>query len=217
MTIYAVPIKDKIVHININIPDNAQNVGLMLSDGLDSTILLCALALQSKVQNFSIIAFTVNIKTAILTAKKIIRAVEARYNIRIEFRSNVDNPGATRDAITPALRLIAVSEYIDIILTGVHIVPSKSVVLFNADYPTCPASSEYNKNYPKLYLPFYHLNKREIVGLAKYLNIIDILEMTESCPRASPKKCNQCFACLERTWGFFENGIVERNSYINLL
>lgn len=50
--------------------------------------------------------------------------------------------------------------------------------------------------------PFNHLFKYHCIDLFYKLGIEELIPLTHSCTQQPVGRCNQCYHCLERSWGF---------------
>ncbi len=60
-----------------------------------------------------------------------------------------------------------------------------------------------------IHTPLIDMNKKEIVLLAKELNIIDLMKYTHTCYEGQRPPCGKCAACIIRAKGFKEAGIKD--------
>jgi hypothetical protein len=54
----------------------------------------------------------------------------------------------------------------------------------------------------KILMPFNHLYKYHTVDVFYKLGLEELFELTHSCTQMKTSRCNRCYHCLERKWGF---------------
>lgn len=210
--------KDEI--IDIHIPEDVKSVGIFVSGGADSAILLSALAKEIQNRDVKLKAFTVSRVGASAYARMVIDAVTAKFGVPIEHVPNTPNPDAAHGSIRPALRHLLPDDSVDMIFTGVNDNPPRELVVLNEVYPNRPKGEN---PYPKIHMPFLPFWKSHVIALAKELDVLDIVALTHSCTERQIGRCGHCFQCDERRWAFEVNGIEnppepidQLNGYIQL-
>lgn len=199
----------------IDVPENIKSIGVFISGGLDSTILLYALLTYRKnnSKTFGITALTVNKTTSNLYSKRILNKLENLF-CSIPHVQDIDNSGSEAGAVTQAIARMKSDCRFDLIYTGVNANPPERLIKIRGPYPKRPSSNSH-KN---LVLPFMNLFKSHIIELAYILRADWILPYTHSCTEVDFGECFQCFACQERAWGFSANnkidqGLIKLNTY----
>lgn len=61
----------------------------------------------------------------------------------------------------------------------------------------------------RVFFPFNHLYKSHTIDLFYRLGIEELLELTHSCTQKVVGRCNRCYHCLERQWGFEQMNKVD--------
>ena len=64
-------------------------------------------------------------------------------------------------------------------------------------------------------LPFIKLNKKEILEIYQYFNILELAYITHSCTESTNERCNKCFQCFERQWAFDELKLINHDTRSN--
>ena len=190
---------------DIEIPTDAKTVGIMVSGGVDSAGLLCALAIELQNRpDVTLKAFTVSKVAAQIYAKGVIEAIAKKYGVQIQHCPDTANPDAAHGSIRPAIRALVADPTVDYLFTGVNDNPPKDVVVLNDFYPNRPTGPN---PYSKVIMPFMPKWKSHIVALAKHLDVFDILGLTHTCTERTVDRCGMCFACDERRWAFEANAV----------
>lgn len=196
---------------NLNI-DIYNKVGIFVSGGFDSAILLYILMKELKNKKNSF----VNIYTRIpVNEKKFYnkRYIDKITNFCIEKTNNTNvknilfyvEKQEKTNLFTVALNDLKNNE-IDIIYTAVSANPPDNVK-FSKD------SLEYERRNPNIkrkyyyddksiYMPFTNINKKEIYNLYKIYDITQLINYTRSCESKFIKigECGDCWWCKERKW-----------------
>lgn len=111
---------------------------------------------------------------------------------------------------------IALSKKINRIYSGLHMEDE----IINQMYPdrskkfTSVMSLLVNigtNNKVSLMLPLINMNKKEVIGLAKKINVP--FEKTWTCLEDDKNPCGKCSACIERIKGFKDNNIIDPLNY----
>jgi hypothetical protein len=61
----------------------------------------------------------------------------------------------------------------------------------------------------RLLYPFNHLYKYHCIDLFYQLELEELIHLSHSCTQLPVGRCNKCYHCLERSWGFAEVGRVD--------
>ena len=190
------------VSLVLNIEDNFKHIGIFLSGGIDSTILLWSLLKyrQEFKKKFLITCLSVDKVLAANYVQRILNLLAPYYG-EIDHHSGIDNSGSQPGAIRQAIYRMLADDRFDLIMTGVNSNPPETLIKIATSHPVRPASN----NHSKLVLPFMHLFKCHIIELAYQLQADWILPYTHTCTELLADSCHQCFACQERAWGFNYN------------
>lgn len=183
-----------------------KRVGLYTSGGLDSTALLCLIMSELKATNrldtISVVAFTI-IKGEGSTyyAARVVEQVSKHFGVKIEHQNNLGNNepafSAGRIGIVPIKMAYEANKYdMDIYQANNRMAPDN----IRPFYQTLKIFYEDEQVLYKA--PFLNLHKPQIMDLYYKLGCEDIIPYTHSCTVQAVGKCNTCYSCKEREWGF---------------
>ena len=167
-----------------------QDIGVFVSGGLDSAVLL-ALCAHLK-QQYSLPAilqtFTVPQGLDAQWSKQVIDWVETRYQLKLD-RTILGNASLPHDQrVIDGLH--TAKEFCDHLLLGDTTNPS--------DLPPGPRRDRSQS--PRYVQPFFDLTKDKVVQLGLELNLEELMHISNSCNLDS--NCGHCWACRERAWAF---------------
>lgn len=215
--------------INLKIGEQYQNIGLLFSGGVDSTLLLYLLGLQYPDRN--VFAVTAG------------HCGSNNWPIHIEYAQKVFDRvskelgyGAINYHVVHYLddneshhcnQVMKTWPHIDCWLIGQNAAPPKGSTTKDAHdrphdlYDTCPLphrktnlGEEWAEQHGRpIYRPLLRLNKKEIVCEYKRRSVYHLIEHTRSCPKVWPahhandfvKHCGECWWCLERKWSLIDD------------
>lgn len=172
-------------------------IGIMLSGGMDSALLLYLLA-----DTFSneITPFTVP-KTdgAALYVNGIIEWVNNKTNREIPNSKFIGDPNLYHGAIiNNAIKEIN-KEY-DFLYFAGNSYPEDVL-------PNGP--KRVRRKDPRHFQPFFDCYKNEIVKAYVDFDIMDLIPLTHTCTEQAEGRCNVCWQCKERIWAFNEINIED--------
>ena len=189
--------------MNISIPENCENINILVSGGVDST-LLTYLVLQQ--YDKPVICHFINNSED--TLKRIFEPLDKYFKSKFEKRYTVRMLKHQQLFIRDAVQLI-LSVYPGVVLTGcnkvvTHFTPT---VYIRGDTPPVrgPALNEIHLR------PFIDMDKVEILKVYLKENILDLLKLTRSCGLPGTDRCNGCYFCMERAWAASVLNIVDDN------
>lgn len=160
------------------------NIAVLLSNGLDSTVLHGLL----KIVHDNI--------TTINLIRPTLRDINYSADIHMELLDGDDEYHRVRDTI-----LYNIMPHYDQVWNGENAIPNNKWFLEHPDVPN-RCEHEVDDGY---YSPFLFLQKPEIVSLAKKYDI-DI-RRTVSCIVNKDTHCKNCWFCKEREYGYTENNL----------
>ena len=185
----------------LTLPHTISSVGIMVSGGLDSALLLYLVAKEIHDTNstISLNVFCVPRPTdgSNSHALAVVDYVNTEYNISsYTIRGDVDMHHST----------IVYFAYRDIVSEGL----SDCIFLgdtANPDTPlqgVCPTAwpnrlTDHNKD---VYQPFLQYSKKYIIALIDMFDLMTLAKLTHSCTAHKHKRCDKCFQCKERAWAF---------------
>lgn len=178
------------------------SIHIMVSGGMDSALLLYMIAkLSNGLHDIS--TYTVA-KTdgAWFHSKNIIDWAQHRFPNIIRHIA-VGNPGLEHDMQVRSGYIEAIAKHkAPVLYLGENQNPPAEF-LMGGLYPNrMPPGTKH----PYLVTPFLHLYKSHIAELCKQLDLDDLIELTHTCTALMVGRCNECFACTERAWGFSQIG-----------
>jgi len=188
----------------VNLRNNKINrVGVFVSGGIDSAILLCLVILELKATNrldsTEITAFTV-IKNEGSTyyAQRVIDKISNLFGISITHINNLLNDTEAIGRVgEKTIRKVYNDTYDDTILyMAVNQMAPDDVRTFSQTLKI-----KYQKN-NIFQSPFLSLHKPQILDIYYKLGCKNIIQYTHSCTVQSIGSCNNCYSCKEREWGF---------------
>ena len=210
MSHYILNKSDTIREIDIELNQDQPKIGVFLSGGLDSAVLLYALLLEREKtkKKIEFTALTVSKVSADVFAGRIVQVLREKFG-QINHATHIDNEGAAAGTITPAIQRQLRGQQFDLVYTGINSNPPTEK--FYSKWGVFPKRPDVSPH-DTLILPFLKLYKSHIIELAVILKIEHIVAMTHSCTEQTDSRCSICFACDERAWGFKENHILDPGS-----
>lgn len=174
--------------------DKKQRYGILISGGLDSTILLSLLAKENA--NLCIQPFTIpKSDGAMLYVNNIIQQINKKFNTNIPETIQVGDPTVHhRQQSSTAVKEIFSKFNIDYLYIGINPVPPEL-----ANVQGAPARDFTIKD-PRIIFPFANYYKDKIISLVD--NLDELAEITHSCTELTESRCNVCWQCQERAWAF---------------
>lgn len=170
--------------------------GLLLSGGLDSSILLYLLIKSNPSINLRI--FTIP-KTdgAALYVNPIIDYYNKKFNLCLPHAVHVGDPTVHhRKQSTTAVIDILQNHAVDYLFIGINQNPPELNSL-----PGAPLRDKQS-THPKVIFPFVDMYKDEILQIMYDEGQEDLINLTHSCTEQQVGRCNKCWQCTERAWAF---------------
>jgi 7-cyano-7-deazaguanine synthase in queuosine biosynthesis len=177
-------------------------IGVLMSGGLDSSILAAITKKEHQVIGYSY-EQTTNNK---IFAKKICDI------LNIEYQSLENFPLIKkRSAIYAANKVLDLNK-VDLVYIGITKNPPIPI-LYNTDIPTRIIEGETINN--RIKAPFSEMYKNEVldIGLKNVPEINEIIKYSHTCCATKGKRCNKCFNCQERTWAFDKLKVIDHGKY----
>jgi hypothetical protein len=182
-------------------------IGLFLSGGLDSAILLCLILTElkniDKLKEIPVVCFTVkkeNIPT--YHATNVLSYAQHKFNVSITHVNDISNDiEADKLGVLSKDAIQFVKNYSSnmIVYLGQNKMAPDNIRPFsqrlNADYGDNKASGKFIS-------PFLFLHKPQIIDLTYQLGCEEIIQLTQTCSARSVGACGKCCSCEERKWGF---------------
>tara|TARA_B100001758_G_C18382628_1_gene598165 strand:- start:316 stop:978 length:663 start_codon:yes stop_codon:yes gene_type:complete len=207
-------------------------IGVVVSGGLDSTVLWHYMYGICKERNQKIIPFTVPKNDGALTyASRMLEWSTKRYGDKTLHPIVINSKGvdwSKKDyqGEEVARQLIdGIKEIMDLglagyVYTGVNEYPPNYETLCSYHTPgPRNLSRDSDVNYRGrpvsdiVRQPFADYTKADIIKFANDLGILDeVAELSHSCVELIRGRCGECFWCKEREWGFAEAGHVDKGT-----
>ena len=195
----------------LTIPEN-RSIGIMLSSGADSAILLYLMCLELLYTGRSVdeikYVFTIpKVDGAELHSAKIVNWINQDLDINLpqptiisaENLSELDHSMQVRDSVRACF---------------VKYDPTaKDLFIFLADQRAVPKPWPFDEGiepyrvadnpFPEIIsLPFNHLYKSHTIDLHFIFGTEPLLELSHSCTQMKSGRCKKCYHCHERQWAF---------------
>ena len=194
---------------NFTIPP-VDNIGIFMSGGLDSSamlsLILKELDITNRLNSVSLTAFTINKPTGEpLYATRILKKFEEHFQIKIPHMNNIAN---TEEAISLGrmdhnVIIETCKQFNGVMYLSGNNMPSSDIKSFNG-----ALGFTYTQT-PLYQLPFIDLLKPQMIDILYKLGTDFIMPYTHSCSKQLNGKCNKCYSCEERSWGFQELALVD--------
>lgn len=185
--------------MKINIPA-AGIIGLYLSGGVESSLLLYLLSLQYPRREIKACVLIKPERINLTSVNNVLVWVENKTHKKL-IREDIfpDPKWNPAKVIVGWGNTLLNTKTIDMLITGGN------------DYPIGILDDMPVRQYmagKNVYHPFKGMLKTEIVNIYKQLDALELLHMTHSCFDDMTSHCGVCVNCRERFWAFKELGIV---------
>ena len=186
--------------ISISIPEDAKQVGVLASGGIDSTIVLYMVIQELKRTNSTLPlrVFTVPFVSCVETVFRLLSLPEFQYDF-LTFEPNIDNgDGLNREKTTPGIRN-AVKNSLSFpgiyVFTGLTSNPDQ---LNNTSGVPIRAKTHKENEI----IPYQFLLKTHTIATYYALKVEHLLQNTFTCTENKYTACGECYACREKAWAF---------------
>lgn len=200
MIILAGPENDK-REIEISLPSDKKRIGVMLSGGADSAILLYVLALEKKLSDsdHELIPFTVERPDGAWNyVKPIVDKINEILEVNLPDPVKVGDPTLHHSQQGRSGEREARAKHgIEHCFYGSQQHPP---VPMPGEYPARPTQVEL----PGTTIPFALVDKRHTLDLFNVFDVWPLIELTHSCTAQTEGRCGACYNCTERAWAFSE-------------
>lgn len=205
MKIITGPDSDK-REIEISFPTDKKRIGVMLSGGADSAILLYLLALERKLSNSDhiLIPFTVARPDGAWDyVKPIVDKINEMLGTTLPDPIQVGDPTLHHSKQGVSGQKQARSQHgIEHCFYGSQQHPP---VPMPGEYPNRPSQVHL----PGTTIPFALVDKRHTLGLYESFDAWSLIEFTHSCTALTVGRCGECYNCKEREWALLELGVTD--------
>ena len=177
-------------------------VGIMISGGLDSGLLLYLLlgmnpSFVSKMTVFTVPRFD----DSIVHATRMVNWVAGTFNQTMSITEvgdpNLFHSRQVNSGVEEALTMV------DTILLGDTLLPT---IKLEGATPIRHKNSNPKVNQIYLNLKF---DKTHVVRIAHELGLYSLFSMSHTCTQSKMYRCNECWQCRERAWAFKELGLQD--------
>jgi len=203
-------------NVEMNIPDS--NIGIFVSGGADSAILLFIL-MKHLLPHQTLVIFTTHSnqkgRSSVIPANRVIE-----YCIEKTGFSNIRHIQNFVDVQTIPILFDSSNDYLSIhkiehIFTGITAAPPAAICEkftgINTDILSRDPTIIKPTSKGIYYMPFKNKDKKYIAQLYKLYNAQDLFKLTRSCERYSNSPisyhCGKCWWCEERLWAFNDNTV----------
>ncbi len=198
-----------IKQVDIKLPEGKNKIGVMLSGGADSAILLYLLCLERKMDQSTqeLIPFTVPRPDGAWNyVQPIVNWIKESLQIDLPNPIQVGDPTLHHSMQGRSGEKEAREKYgIEHIFYGSQAHPDRSLIELPGEYPNRPASVEL----PGTTCPFALVDKRHTLSLYDTFAVWPLLELTHSCTAQTQGRCGQCYNCKEREWALADLGFTD--------
>jgi hypothetical protein len=207
-----IKVLDQLVKINI---DPNKKIGVMLSGGMDSAIMLFLLLKEIKENNLNVDLTVYNVPNVVDNAavysRQVIEYLENYFNIKLKYVNIGDGRAEPLKLIRGPAGQLLKSQQADVLYSGQNQFPSEA-----ANWNSYKeASGNFVRRSPDLpeedhaKYPFIKLYKKHILELYRLFDQLDLAKITHSCTTLKEEKCHRCLWCEERAWAFSELGLED--------
>ena len=198
---------------DIEIESN-KDIGLLLSGGLDSSVVLHLLNQVNKNSHYYI--FTMNKEDdSVDHVTELLRYHKFNSNTYERITIDLSEYGTAKES-RGAWDFIKENYWdkIDVLYNGNTGPPPRESNFFvsferQPQYFYRSKSKEASKKYKKFKMPFIEFDKRHTVWMANYFALQNIIKYSHTCTAWAQGSCGECWQCLERQWGFKSHGLTD--------
>ena len=194
------------------IPHDAKNVVILVSGGIDSTLLLYLLAKEVSQNKLDVQLNAVSSRIGMINperVRKVIQYIEQIYSTEIQYNHSAQH-GWIRDIVSEVF-MVCQPDYV---YTGCNlVVTDKFTPTKYIKNDTPPHRGEaLNERHLR---PFITYDKIKIVDLYIQNNLLDLLRITYSCGFSQVEECGECYFCTEKIWATKTLNIHKLFNYTN--
>lgn len=182
---------------------NDKKVGVLLSGGLDSTIMTYLLIKNNP--DINITFFTIPKRDGAMNyADAIIEHFNKKFGKSFPKTIPVGNVRVYhRHQSTTAVIEILNNYDIDLLFIGINKNPPELM-----DIPHAP-QRETESKHEKIIYPFVKMLKSDVIKIMFDEGQEDIMNITHTCTQQEEGRCGVCWQCTERSWAFSKLGKVD--------
>jgi len=191
------------------IPNDISKIGVMVSGGLDSSLLLYLITKENKDKGFPVEVVTLTVHrpdNAKDHAKRIISLVERLNNITLQ-NIEVGDPNTSPDLqVISGIKDSIMNKDIPLVFIATTAIPEHL-----KDARDVPQRD--TKEYLRLSQPWGHETKDSIVEYVVRNKLEVLIKHSHSCTGLQLGQCGRCYNCLERKWALDCNSILDSTEY----
>jgi hypothetical protein len=204
------------------------NIGIMISGGLDSALLAYLLHdIKYKQNRTTKLNFFVVPKPdgSVMHATNVINYLDMHFNQSASELHIVGNPeGLHHSKMLTSGLIRAIKDFdCEVFLTAVTTNPEQATPpeqLLNYEYGKFlePDGTPYNgpvrvkANHPRVIDAFWDYTKQDTVKIIKDMNLTELVKITHTCTGSKTIRCNKCWQCCERAWAFAKNDFIDKGT-----
>jgi hypothetical protein len=193
--------------IDLKIPDDIDEVAVMVSGGMDSAILFYALKVLNPTKSIKTFCVPREVDNSLQHSLNVHKKISSMLDTGITSPELLGKPDSI-DSTTPTGDLVR-SKRFKLVYDGVnHQVPLGFDFNIPDEFNTLQSRGmaggqrPWRIDIPGLAVPFLHLYKYHIVDLFYRLDAESLIDVTHSCTATKEGHCHDCMWCHEREWGF---------------
>jgi hypothetical protein len=205
---------------HLTIPEN-RSIGIMLSSGADSAILLYLMCLEllqtgRTIEELKYIFTIPRADGAEMYSADIVNWINEKLDINLPqpIIFGAENVQDLHHSVQVNDSVKAVFQKYDPTFKDLHVFLADQKTVpqpwpFDSTHATSPFRVTENP-YPEIIsLPFNHLYKTHTIDLHFMFNTEPLLELSHSCTTNTVGRCNTCYNCNERQWAFDQLGKID--------
>lgn len=195
-----------------------QSIGLLVSGGLDSTLLAYLLHdIVSKKNLTNTFQFFVVPRPddSVLHVNRIVDYIGKHFNVPTTIHVVGNGDVHLSKQVTTGIRDAILNYDCDIYLSSITTNPPELLPGYEYGKFCDVDGTPYNGPirikswHPKLLDPFLNYTKQDTVKIIKDMNLTEIMNLTHTCTGSKSIRCNRCWQCCERTWAFNKNNFKD--------
>ena len=183
-----------------------EKIGVFVSGGLDSAILLCMIVQELQETNRAIPIETFTVKKhdgSTEYAPCVINWIKYHYNIDIIINNHIENEDIDDGRVgRECIMSLLEQNPSTLFYMGISRQPSPDIKVFHNNLMI-----KYPDEFGQLKFPFLNMIKPNMVDLYSKLNVSELIPFTHSCTVLADDFCDNCYSCEERAWAFEELNI----------
>jgi len=191
------------------IPANATHIGIMVSGGLDSALMLYLVSKENKEKDFPVQLDVLTVYRSDQAkdhSSRITKIIEELNDITLN-KYEVGDPTAPSDVqVVRGVFDALMMKKIPLVIMATTINPEHLKKHENA-----PVRNP--DQFPGILQPWGEITKDNIVKYIKENNLDVLIKNSHSCTVHSFKHCGKCFNCIERKWALDVNNINETTEF----